>query len=164
VFDGHGPYGHLVAKRVRDLLPLKLGADLGTEDGRVTSTGNIKLNTHDVASPEHKDRGGTAISSETQQNGEYPEIFPALRTSFLKAFHVMDRDLKLHKNIDCFFSGTTAVAVIKQVTETNNTIILFFFQKYLLLVSLNWQQVIGAASLYTNCTLFLSVYYRGAIL
>jgi len=114
VFDGHGPYGHLVAKRVRDLLPLKLGADLGTEDGRVTSTGNIKLNTHDVASPEHKDRGGTAISSETQQNGEYPEIFPALRTSFLKAFHVMDRDLKLHKNIDCFFSGTTAVAVIKQ--------------------------------------------------
>ncbi|CAD6250997.1 unnamed protein product [Miscanthus lutarioriparius] len=114
VFDGHGPYGHLVAKRVRDLLPLKLGADLGMEDGRVTSTGNIKLNTHDVASTEHIDRGGTAISSEAQQNGEYPEIFPALRTSFLKAFHVMDRDLKLHKNIDCFFSGTTAVAVIKQ--------------------------------------------------
>jgi hypothetical protein len=27
----------------------------------------------------------------------------------------MDRDLKLHKNIDCFFSGTTAVAVLKQV-------------------------------------------------
>ncbi|AQK70881.1 putative protein phosphatase 2C family protein [Zea mays] len=114
VFDGHGPYGHLVAKRVRDLLPLKLGEGLTTEDGRVTSTGNIKLNTHDVASPEHIDKGSTAISSEAQQNGEYPETFPALRTSFLKAFRVMDRDLKLHKSIDCFFSGTTAVAVIKQ--------------------------------------------------
>lgn len=127
VFDGHGPYGHLVAKRVRDLLPLMLGADLGMEDGRA-STGNIKLNTHDLASPEHIGRGGTAISSEAQQNGEYPEVFPALRTLFLKAFHVMDRDLKLHKNIDCFFSGTTAVAVIKQVTETNDTIVLFFLR------------------------------------
>jgi serine/threonine protein phosphatase PrpC len=131
VFDGHGPYGHLVAKRVRDLLPLKLGEGLTTEDGRVTSTGNIKLNTHDVASPEHIDKGSTAISSEAQQNGEYPETFPALRTSFLKAFRVMDRDLKLHKSIDCFFSGTTAVAVIKQVTETNHTIVLFSFRNIL---------------------------------
>ncbi|CAN6278544.1 unnamed protein product [Urochloa humidicola] len=114
VFDGHGPYGHLVAKRVRDLLPVKLGADLAMEDGRDISTSSIKSNSNEVGSPEHTDRGGTVISSEAEQNGEYPEIFPALRTSFLKAFHVMDRDLKLHKNIDCFFSGTTAVAVIKQ--------------------------------------------------
>jgi len=114
VFDGHGPYGHLVAKRVRDLLPVKLGADLAMEDGRETSSSNIKSNTNEVRSPEHTDRGDTVISSEAEQNGEYAEIFPALRTSFLKSFHVMDRDLKLHKNIDCFFSGTTAVAVIKQ--------------------------------------------------
>ncbi|RLN08304.1 putative protein phosphatase 2C 14 [Panicum miliaceum] len=114
VFDGHGPYGHLVAKRVRDLLPVKLGANLVLDDGRGTSSSNIKSNTNEVRSPEHIDRGDTVISSEAEQNGEYPEIFPALRTSFLKAFHVMDRDLKLHKNIDCFFSGTTAVAVIKQ--------------------------------------------------
>ncbi|TVU30095.1 hypothetical protein EJB05_21701, partial [Eragrostis curvula] len=114
VFDGHGPYGHLVAKRVRDLLPVKLRADLATDEGRGTSTSNIKANANEVASPEHIDRGDTTISSDAEQNGEYPESFPALRTSFLKAFHVMDRDLKLHKNIDCFFSGTTAVAMIKQ--------------------------------------------------
>lgn len=132
VFDGHGPYGHLVAKRVRDLLPVKLGANLGMEEGRVTSTGNIKGNTNEVGSPEHIDRGGTAISSEAQQNGEYPEIFRALKTSYLKAFHVMDRDLKLHKNIDCFFSGTTAVAVIKQVPEANATIVLFCFRNIFL--------------------------------
>ena len=92
------------------------------EDGRETSSSNIKSNTNEVRSPEHTDRGDTVISSEAEQNGEYAEIFPALRTSFLKAFHVMDRDLKLHKNIDCFFSGTTAVAVIKQVTEANGTV------------------------------------------
>ncbi|WVZ75438.1 hypothetical protein U9M48_023489 [Paspalum notatum var. saurae] len=114
VFDGHGPYGHLVAKRVRDLLPVKLGADLGIEDGRQTSAINIKGNANEVGSQECIVREGNTVSSEAAQNGEYPEVFPALRTSFLKAFHVMDRDLKLHKNIDCFFSGTTAVAVIKQ--------------------------------------------------
>lgn len=164
VFDGHGPYGHLVAKRVRDLLPLKLGADLGMEDGRVASTGNIKLNTNDVASSEHIVRGGTAVSSEAQQNGDYPEVFPALRTSFLKAFHVMDRDLKLHKNIDCFFSGTTAVAVIKQVTETTGIIVFFSFLSeislfgFIKLTSDNWR------SMYTDCILFLSVCYRDTIL
>jgi hypothetical protein len=125
VFDGHGPYGHLVAKRVRDLLPVKLGADLVAEDGRETSTSNIKRNANEVGSPEHIDRGVTVMSSEAEETGDYPEIFPALRASFLKAFRVMDRDLKLHKNIDCFFSGTTAVAVIKQVTEPNGTINLF---------------------------------------
>ncbi|KAL5212891.1 hypothetical protein ABZP36_023738 [Zizania latifolia] len=107
VFDGHGPYGHLVAKRVRDLLPIKLIADLGSDEGRQTSTSNIKINGVEIGSPENMDRGA-------EQNGEYPDIFTSLRTSFLKAFHFMDRDLKLHKNIDCFFSGTTAVAVLKQ--------------------------------------------------
>ncbi|KAL6634346.1 hypothetical protein ACP70R_027017 [Stipagrostis hirtigluma subsp. patula] len=114
VFDGHGPYGHLVAKRVRDLLPVKLSADLGMDVGRETSTSNFKSNGNEAGPQENIDRGGTTISSEAKPNGEYPDSFPALRTSFLKAFHVMDRDLKLHKNIDCFFSGTTAVAVIKQ--------------------------------------------------
>uniref|UniRef100_J3LCT9 protein-serine/threonine phosphatase n=2 Tax=Oryza brachyantha TaxID=4533 RepID=J3LCT9_ORYBR len=107
VFDGHGPNGHLVARRVRDLLPIKLGADLGTDEGRQTSSSNIKSNGEEIGSPENMER-------DAQQNGEYPAIFTAFRTSFLRAFHVMDRDLKLHKNIDCFFSGTTAVAVLKQ--------------------------------------------------
>uniref|UniRef100_A0A0E0JZR6 protein-serine/threonine phosphatase n=1 Tax=Oryza punctata TaxID=4537 RepID=A0A0E0JZR6_ORYPU len=107
VFDGHGPNGHLVAKRVRDLLPIKLGADLGADEGRQTSTSNLKSNGDETGSPGNMGR-------DAEQNGEYPEIFTALRTSFLRAFNIMDRDLKLHKGIDCFFSGTTAVAVLKQ--------------------------------------------------
>jgi hypothetical protein len=92
---------------VRDLLPIKLGADLGTDEGRQTSTSSIKSNGDETGSPGNMGR-------DAEQNGEYPEIFTALRTSFLRAFNVMDRDLKLHKSIDCFFSGTTAVAVLKQ--------------------------------------------------
>lgn len=116
VFDGHGPYGHLVAKRVRDLLPVKLGADLGTDEVRETSTTNMKSNTNQAGLPVHPERTKTTSTTSTgaEQNGEHPEIFTTLRTSFLRAFHIMDRDLKLHKNIDCFFSGTTAVAVLKQ--------------------------------------------------
>ncbi|KAK8448595.1 hypothetical protein SEVIR_7G057100v4 [Setaria viridis] len=101
VFDGHGPNGHLVAKRVRDLLPVKLSANLGRNG---TTTGGTTP--HRVED--------TDASLENEENGEHPEFFPALRASFLRAFYVMDRDLKLHRNIDCAFSGTTAVTVFKQ--------------------------------------------------
>ncbi|KAJ0846701.1 putative protein-serine/threonine phosphatase [Helianthus annuus] len=53
VFDGHGPFGHMVAKR-------------------------------------------------------------AWKDLFLNAFKVMDRELRMHTNIDCFCSGSTAVTLIKQ--------------------------------------------------
>jgi len=102
VFDGHGPNGHLVAKRVRDLLPVKLSANLGRNG--IATGGTTSLRVED-----------TDDSLENKENGERPEYFPALRASFLRAFYVMDRDLKLHRNIDCAFSGTTAVTVIKQV-------------------------------------------------
>ncbi|KAF8688159.1 hypothetical protein HU200_042389 [Digitaria exilis] len=101
VFDGHGPNGHLVAKRVRDVLPVKLSANLG-RNGTATG-GTIPHRVED-----------TDASLENEENSDHPEWFPALRASFLRAFYVMDRDLKLHRNIDCLFSGTTAVTVIKQ--------------------------------------------------
>ncbi|KAJ6973923.1 hypothetical protein NC653_030074 [Populus alba x Populus x berolinensis] len=45
---------------------------------------------------------------------KYPENFQTLKESFLKAFKVMDRELRVHANIDCFCSGTTAVTLVKQ--------------------------------------------------
>ncbi|KAL8201949.1 hypothetical protein R6Q57_011096 [Mikania cordata] len=108
VFDGHGPFGHMVAKRVRDSLPLKL-----SEHWKV----NLK-NTDDVL----REIGGSLItegtSSEASVNFEEtdknPEIFQTLKESFLKAFKVMDRELSMYANSDCFCSGTTAVTLIKQ--------------------------------------------------
>ncbi|OEL25148.1 putative protein phosphatase 2C 38 [Dichanthelium oligosanthes] len=109
VFDGHGPNGHLVAKRVRDLLPVKLSANL-VRNGTATG-GTTPQRVEDTDAP-----------LENEENGERPEFFPELRASFLRAFYVMDRDLKSHRNIDCAFSGTTAVTVIKQIlSETKPT-------------------------------------------
>ncbi|GJN11874.1 hypothetical protein PR202_ga30108 [Eleusine coracana subsp. coracana] len=113
VFDGHGPNGHLVAKRVRDLLPLKLIANLGRDDYKETSTSTIISAMPKGSTTQHGNEDTDAAHG-NEENGEYPQIFTAMRASFLKAFYVMDRELKMHKNIDCAFSGTTAVTVIKQ--------------------------------------------------
>nr|ACG28708.1 protein phosphatase 2C containing protein [Zea mays] len=113
VFDGHGPNGHLVAKRVRDLLPVKLSANLGKGECKEISTSDVKSGTTKGVATEHRVED-TDASPGNEENGEYPEFFTALRASFLQAFYVMDRDLKAHRNIDCEFSGTTAVTVIKQ--------------------------------------------------
>lgn len=119
VFDGHGPYGHVVARRVRDSLPLKLSTHWEM------NTGN-----HDFLRKNNISTVGSLTADETVrvcQDGEatdfvdleekerHPELFTTLKESFLKACKVMDKELKLHPNIDCFCSGTTAVTLVKQV-------------------------------------------------
>ncbi|CAM0905031.1 unnamed protein product [Alopecurus aequalis] len=113
VFDGHGPQGHLVSKMVRDVLPAKLSANLGRDEYKEMLNSSVTNGTTEggTAKPLVVD---TDAALGTTENAEYPEIFTALRTSFLRAFYVMDRDLKSHKNIDSLFSGCTAVTVIKQ--------------------------------------------------
>lgn len=111
VFDGHGPYGHLVSKKVRDSLPLKLCAQW-----KVTLTAD--QNNSMVGDMDSEE---TSISMDDEwchstfdENAKLPEIFLHLRRSFLKAFKLMDKELKLHPAIDCFCSGTTAVTIVKQ--------------------------------------------------
>ncbi|MFQ6670971.1 hypothetical protein Gotur_035668 [Gossypium turneri] len=58
-----------------------------------------------------KDSRASVDLDVTEKN---PDIFKTLKESFLKAFKVMDRELRLHTNIDCFCSGTTAVTLVKQ--------------------------------------------------
>ncbi|XWS57270.1 hypothetical protein CRYUN_Cryun09bG0159600 [Craigia yunnanensis] len=118
VFDGHGPYGHMVAKRVRDHLPLKLSAhwevNISSEDVlRVISLNTAgSMNSEDTAfvSADEESRASVDLEETEKQ----PEIFQTLKESFLKAFKVMDRELRMHANIDCFCSGTTAVTLVKQ--------------------------------------------------
>lgn len=109
VFDGHGPLGHKVAKRVRDSLPLKLSAhwEVNLKDSNDVLKEIImgSLNSE-----------GTSVNSPSpfEETDKNPEIFQTLKESFLKAFKVMDRELSMYANIDCFCSGTTAVTLIKQ--------------------------------------------------
>ncbi|KAK4286182.1 hypothetical protein QN277_002774 [Acacia crassicarpa] len=104
VFDGHGPHGHLVARKVRDALPIKLLSFLQsceskqTGSGKACFKGNLKPDEED---PE-KD-----CSAEDKLNSVWQE-------AFLKAYKVMDKDLKSHPNLDCFCSGSTAVTLVKQ--------------------------------------------------
>ncbi|KAM0061618.1 putative protein-serine/threonine phosphatase [Helianthus debilis subsp. tardiflorus] len=109
VFDGHGPFGHMVAKRVRDSLPLKLSANWevntkGSNDvlREITLNEETSFNSEDSQA---------LLDLEISKN---PEKLQVLKDSFLKAFKVMDRELRMYANIDCFCSGTTAVTLIKQ--------------------------------------------------
>ncbi|XP_030460799.1 probable protein phosphatase 2C 33 [Syzygium oleosum] len=114
VFDGHGPFGHMVAKKVRDSLPLKLSAQW-----------ELKVSSPDGFSDISRSAMGSMNSEEpyiktiedlkTFPNCEHSEShILTLKESFLKAFKVMDKELKLHPQIDCYCSGTTAVTLVKQ--------------------------------------------------
>ena len=47
--------------------------------------------------------------------GKPNEIFSTLKDAVLRAFKVVDKELKLHPRINCYCSGTTAVTLVKQV-------------------------------------------------
>ncbi|XP_059628654.1 probable protein phosphatase 2C 33 [Cornus florida] len=121
VFDGHGPYGHLVAKRVRDSLPLKLSAhwevniksDDVLKEISLNTTGSMNSEDTSFISAEDESRA----SIDVEETEKLPDLFQTLKESFLKAFKVMDRELRMFTNIDCFCSGTTAVTLVKQGQE-----------------------------------------------
>ncbi|CAN4103341.1 unnamed protein product [Withania somnifera] len=104
VFDGHGPHGHLVARKVRDALPLKLVSFLQSFDSKRNCSsanccsGNKKLDVVD------SDKDG----------GMENEVDYLWREAFLKSYKAMDKELKSHPNLDCFCSGSTAVTLVKQ--------------------------------------------------
>lgn len=61
------------------------------------------------------DEDDVAESLETEGSHAIPEAHLPLKRAMLKAFKLMDKELKLHPTIDCFCSGTTAVTLLKQV-------------------------------------------------
>ncbi|GJY64020.1 probable protein phosphatase 2C 33 [Tanacetum coccineum] len=109
VFDGHGPFGHMVAKRVRDSLPLKLSANV--EVNIKGSSDVLREVTLNEETPYISEDSRAFSDLEINKN---PEKLQALKDLFLKAYKVMDRELRIYANIDCFCSGTTAVTLIKQ--------------------------------------------------
>ena len=119
VFDGHGPYGHRVAKKVRDAFPLKLSAQWDwhhkTKDGlsdQTTAAGSYKSEEIGLRLVDEK-------PSVTDHELDGTNTILTLKESFLKACKIMDKELKLHPDIDCFCSGTTAVTLVKQVSNIN---------------------------------------------
>uniref|UniRef100_A0A1J3IMZ5 PPM-type phosphatase domain-containing protein n=1 Tax=Noccaea caerulescens TaxID=107243 RepID=A0A1J3IMZ5_NOCCA len=117
VFDGHGPYGHVVAKRVRDLLPLKLGSHLESYVSREEVLREISLNTGDRKVSEnlvHLSANGESRVYNKDDVVKDQDMIQMLIGSIVKAYRFMDRELKMQVDVDCFCSGTTAVTMVKQ--------------------------------------------------
>ncbi|KAJ7264560.1 hypothetical protein O6H91_20G038000 [Diphasiastrum complanatum] len=110
VFDGHGPYGHLVARRVRDSLPSKILAEWQNLTRKSEATGS---------DDEGTELGEGAVATTTAESrpdagDQEPEMYASWKEAHLIAYKVMDKELKVHPSIDCFCSGTTAVTILKQ--------------------------------------------------
>uniref|UniRef100_A0A7N0U940 protein-serine/threonine phosphatase n=1 Tax=Kalanchoe fedtschenkoi TaxID=63787 RepID=A0A7N0U940_KALFE len=90
VFDGHGPWGHFVAKRIRESMPSTL---LCNWQESLTQT-----------SPPEPD----SDSAIDRCN------FNIWKRSYVKTCAVIDRELKQQRKIDAYSSGTTAVSIVRQ--------------------------------------------------
>ncbi|KAK1274424.1 putative protein phosphatase 2C 66 [Acorus gramineus] len=113
VFDGHGPYGHMVARKVRDCLPLKLSIQWSANMTDLNSPyQNGSMNSEETASISMEEEWGEPLDAD--ENEKLPEMFLTLKQSMLKTFKWMDKELKMNPAIDCFCSGSTAVTLIKQ--------------------------------------------------
>ncbi|KAG2323873.1 hypothetical protein Bca4012_038219 [Brassica carinata] len=109
VFDGHGPFGHMVAKRVRDMLPFTLSTQLKKSSGMDSTT---VLNS--ATCTEEEEQWCELQPSEKHDKLPLPEMYLPLKRALLKTCQQMDKELKMHPTINCFCSGTTSVTVIKQ--------------------------------------------------
>lgn len=89
MFDGHGPWGHMISKEVRKSLPARL-------------LNNWQRNL-----------------SMDYQPGKNLLPFNLWKQSCLKTYAAIDEELKQHPRIDSFYSGTTALTVVKQVINWN---------------------------------------------
>lgn len=118
VFDGHGPYGHMVAKKVRDSLPVLLSTQWMDTNINITNTNQISdnenMNTNESIPEEELFEEYWCEQSDVEEEETIPEKYLPLKKSILKSFKLIDKELKNHPSIDCFCSGTTAVTMIKQ--------------------------------------------------
>ncbi|KAK5840697.1 hypothetical protein F383_20162 [Gossypium arboreum] len=91
IFDGHGSWGHIVAKRVKKSVP----ASLLCNWQKALSLTSL---------PRQLD---------TEFNSTFHH-FDIWKQSYLKTYADVDLELKHHPGIDAFRSGTTALTIIKQ--------------------------------------------------
>ncbi|XP_061363306.1 probable protein phosphatase 2C 34 [Gastrolobium bilobum] len=91
IFDGHGPWGHFVAKRVRESMPPSLLCNWQETLSQTSLDPDIDIETE-----------------KKQQR------FDMWKHSYLKTCAAIDRELEQNRKIDSFFSGTTALSVVRQ--------------------------------------------------
>lgn len=108
VFDGHGPYGHLVARKVRDTLPVKLQSFFHTLQSKQNGSKGNRF---------RRNSSKSAVQEAVKEGSDEDKLKGLWGEAFLKSFKAMDKELRSHPNVDCFCSGSTAVTILKQVKE-----------------------------------------------
>uniref|UniRef100_A0A0D9VDX4 protein-serine/threonine phosphatase n=1 Tax=Leersia perrieri TaxID=77586 RepID=A0A0D9VDX4_9ORYZ len=106
VFDGHGRNGQFISKLVRDYLPFLI---LSHRNALFLSS--AAADDDDAAFSDDAAAASTDSSGNTSPS---PTTLDEWRSALTSAFAAMDGELKLQPNLDCSFSGTTAVCAIKQ--------------------------------------------------
>jgi len=93
IFDGHGPWGHYVAKQVRNSMPLSLLCNW------------------------QKILAQATLEPELDLEGSNKKIsrFDIWKQSYLKTCATVDQELEHHRKIDSYYSGTTALTIVRQV-------------------------------------------------
>ncbi|KAE8675418.1 putative protein phosphatase 2C 48 [Hibiscus syriacus] len=91
IFDGHGPWGHFVAKRVRESMPSSLLCNWQETIARASLDEDIDL-----------------------ESDIKHQRFHIWKHSYLKTCALVDRELEHHRKIDSFHSGTTALTIVRQ--------------------------------------------------
>ncbi|ESQ27151.1 hypothetical protein EUTSA_v10018625mg [Eutrema salsugineum] len=124
VFDGHGPFGHMVAKKVRDTLPFTLSTQLKltseSEQSGLVNENGFQMKWTEEEEAQRREYVVTSMDEQwcelnpNENNDELPEMYLPLKHALLKSCQQIDKELKMHPTIDCFCSGTTSVTLIKQ--------------------------------------------------
>ncbi|KAJ7977901.1 Protein phosphatase 2C family protein, partial [Quillaja saponaria] len=91
IFDGHGPWGHYVAKSVRESMPLSLLCNWQETLGQTSLDPDFDLD-----------------------SDKNHHSFNIWKQSYLKTCAVIDQELEQHCKIDSFYSGTTALSIVRQ--------------------------------------------------
>ncbi|KAF8099389.1 hypothetical protein N665_0245s0066 [Sinapis alba] len=93
IFDGHGPWGHYVAKHVRNSMPSSLLCNWQKSLAQAT-----------LLDPELDLEGSNKSLSR----------FDIWKHSYLKTCASVDQELEHHHKIDSYNSGTTALTIVRQ--------------------------------------------------
>ncbi|CAN0914133.1 Probable protein phosphatase 2C 73 [Linum grandiflorum] len=94
IFDGHGPWGHFVAKKVRESLPSFLLCNW--QEFLAEHSIDLLDDEIDLGSDKKLKR------------------FNMWKNSYMKACASVDQELERHRKIDSFHSGTTALTIVRQ--------------------------------------------------
>ncbi|EOY11564.1 Phosphatase 2C family protein isoform 2 [Theobroma cacao] len=91
IFDGHGPWGHFVAKKVRESLPSSLLCHWQETLAQTSLDPDIDL-----------------------ESDKKHQRFDIWKHSYLKTCAAVDQELQQYRKIDSFYSGTTALTIVRQ--------------------------------------------------